>query len=134
MGDEGEGDAPAGAPAAPETTTPAADTTTAGAQMMLNTPWLTAAAVAFYATKAMWVKFREIGLAKQKKRHQKLSADQPDNKAVHLDGLETVAEEEAEEESLSEDEPDANFTPDHRSPQGLDVVKNNRIEILPVKL
>ncbi|EDV37375.2 uncharacterized protein Dana_GF13413 [Drosophila ananassae] len=132
MGDEGEGDAPAGAPAAPETTTPAADTTTAGAQMMLNTPWLTAAAVAFYATKAMWVKFREIGLAKQKKRHQKLRADQPDNKADHLDGLETVAEAEAEDES--EDEPDANFTPKHLSSQGLDVVKNNRIEILPVKL
>lgn len=124
-----EGDAAGsdvGAPAAPETTTKGADTTTAGAQMMLNTPWLTAAAVALYATRAMWVKLRELGLSKQKKQHQKLRADQPDNED-HVDGLETVLEEESEEES--EDEPEANFALDHRSPQGPDFIKNNRIEV-----
>ncbi|KAH8401753.1 hypothetical protein KR009_007672, partial [Drosophila setifemur] len=65
MGEEGaEEGAPAAAEAAVE------DTTTAGAHMMLSHPWVTAAAVTLYATRAMWTKFRELGLA----RHRKPSA------------------------------------------------------------
>ncbi|KAH8328812.1 hypothetical protein KR074_001087, partial [Drosophila pseudoananassae] len=99
------GDAPE-APAAPETTSPKADTTTAGAQLMLNTPWLTAAAVALYATRVMWAKFRELGLAKQKKRLPKLGADRPELGAAHVDGLETVEDEGEDEDASSDDEED----------------------------
>ncbi|KAH8275526.1 hypothetical protein KR026_009605, partial [Drosophila bipectinata] len=103
MGEEpaAPGGAP-GAPAAPETTSQKADTTTAGAQLMLNTPWLTAAAVALYATRVMWAKFRELGLAKQKKRLEKLAVNRPDMDAANVDGLEKVVDEEAS----SEDEED----------------------------
>ncbi|XP_002092459.3 uncharacterized protein LOC6531664 [Drosophila yakuba] len=50
----------------PDTTPRVADTTTSGARMMMQHPWLVAAAVAVYATKVMWVK-----LANQMRRFQK---------------------------------------------------------------
>ncbi|XP_016999422.2 uncharacterized protein [Drosophila takahashii] len=56
------------APVPDTTTAEPVDTTTSGARMMMHHPWLAAAAVAVYATKVMWVKLRELGLAKQKKK------------------------------------------------------------------
>ncbi|XP_043643243.1 uncharacterized protein LOC122613227 [Drosophila teissieri] len=98
-------EAPADGPAAGEevddssdTTTPApVDTTTAGARMMMIHPWLAAAAVAVYATKVMWVKFREIGVAKQKKLLKNPHSQQPKS-------LQDIEEEDSELESEAEDD------------------------------
>ncbi|XP_039482880.1 uncharacterized protein LOC120446120 [Drosophila santomea] len=99
-------DAPSDGPSAgegaddPKTTTTVApvDTTTAGARMMMIHPWLTAAAVAVYATKVMWVKFREIGVAKQKKKLLK------NQKAQQSKSLQDIDEEDSELESEAEDD------------------------------
>ncbi|XP_034478431.1 uncharacterized protein LOC117784731 isoform X2 [Drosophila innubila] len=57
MGEEG---AATPSPAPPKTTT-------SGAQALFQTnAWLTAAAVAVYTTKALWVKLRELGFGKEK--------------------------------------------------------------------
>ncbi|EDW92170.1 uncharacterized protein LOC6531663 [Drosophila yakuba] len=98
-------DAPSDGPSAgegadaPKTTTTVApvDTTTAGARMMMIHPWLTAAAVAVYATKVMWVKFREIGVAKQKKLLK-------NQKAQQSKSLQDIDEEDSELESEAEDD------------------------------
>lgn len=49
----------------PDTTPRDADATTSGARMMMQHPWLTAAVVAVYATRVIWVKLRVLRLAKQ---------------------------------------------------------------------
>ncbi|XP_043643241.1 uncharacterized protein LOC122613225 [Drosophila teissieri] len=67
---EGEGE---DAVPVPDTTPRGADTTTSGARMMTQHPWLVAAAVAVYATKVMWVK-----LANQMRRLQKQRVGNPD--------------------------------------------------------
>ncbi|EDV55637.1 uncharacterized protein LOC6548043 [Drosophila erecta] len=69
-GTSAEGEGVAAAPV-PDTTPHGVDATTSGARMMMQHPWLAAAAVAVYATKVMWVKFRALGLANQLGRLQK---------------------------------------------------------------
>ncbi|XP_016946728.1 uncharacterized protein LOC108022357 [Drosophila biarmipes] len=98
--DSGAGPTEEVAAPVPDTTTAnPEDTTTSGARMimMMNHPWLAAGAVAVYATKVMWVKFRELGLAKQKKKvkyHQeKMLKPQKDDKDC---GLESESEEESD--------------------------------------
>ncbi|XP_016999416.2 uncharacterized protein [Drosophila takahashii] len=92
------------APPPPDTTTAAPpDTTTSGARMMMHHPWLAAAAVAVYATKVMWVKFRELGLAKQKKRlknREKKSKPLQDNEE---NGSESEVESDAKEDENGPD-------------------------------
>jgi len=89
------------APVPDTTTAEPVDTTTSGARMimMMNHPWMAAAAVAVYATKVMWLKFRELGLAKQKKtirNHQdKTLKPQEDYKEC---GLESDSDEESDAE------------------------------------
>ncbi|KAL7738048.1 hypothetical protein ACLKA6_006401 [Drosophila palustris] len=61
MGDEGAAPTPA-----PTTST------TSGAQAVFQTnAWLSAAAVAVYTTKALWVKLREMGFGKGKSEDEK---------------------------------------------------------------
>ncbi|KAH8375441.1 hypothetical protein KR200_002380 [Drosophila serrata] len=64
MGEEG----------APTTAAPA-KTTASGATMMAVSPWLTAAVVAAYATKAMWVKLRRVGSSTLQKKQKVLMND-----------------------------------------------------------
>ncbi|KAH8375442.1 hypothetical protein KR200_002379 [Drosophila serrata] len=66
MGEEG----------APTTAAPA-KTTASGATMMAVSPWLTAAVVAAYATKAMWVKLRRVGSSTLQKKQKVLMNDPP---------------------------------------------------------
>jgi len=93
------------APVPDTTTAEPVDTTTSGARMimMMNHPWMAAAAVAVYATKVMWLKFRELGLAKQKKStkyQDKTLKSQKDNKEC---GLESESEEESDAEPYETD-------------------------------
>ncbi|EDW48268.1 uncharacterized protein LOC6609576 [Drosophila sechellia] len=132
MGDE---ESPAG-PGAPgeavddsaDTTTDGADTTTAGARMMMSHPWLAAAAVAMYATKVMWIKFREIGLAKQEKRFKNQLAKQSKPlQTIDEDGSESDAESDAETDAEDDDDGDV-------GPQVEDAVEGpeferNRVDI-----
>ncbi|XP_034478430.1 uncharacterized protein LOC117784731 isoform X1 [Drosophila innubila] len=70
MGEEG---AATPSPAPPKTTT-------SGAQALFQTnAWLTAAAVAVYTTKALWVKLREMGFGKEKKEDNKEGANTDSN-------------------------------------------------------
>jgi len=113
-GEESPGAAePAEAAAPPPDTTTAepVDTTTSGARMMMHHPWLAAAAVAVYATKVMWVKFRELGLAKQKKQLK--------NQNKKSKPLQDV--EENSFESESEAETDAEDDDDIRNVQDVDL-------------
>jgi len=93
------------APVPDTTTAEPVDTTTSGARMimMMNHPWMAAAAVAVYATKVMWLKFRELGLVKQKKStkyQDKTLKPQKDNKEC---GLESESEEESDAEPYETD-------------------------------
>ncbi|XP_017049243.1 uncharacterized protein LOC108093618 [Drosophila ficusphila] len=98
-GEESPGGEAAAPP--PEATTPEpVDTTTAGARMLMHHPWMTAAAVALYATRVMWVKFRELGLAKQKKR---LKDQQAKSKSLK-DDVEDVSDTDEDDEE-DDDEP-----------------------------
>ncbi|KAH8290454.1 hypothetical protein KR054_003253 [Drosophila jambulina] len=56
---------------------PPKTTTASGATMIEVGPWLTAAVVAAYATKALWVKLRHVASATRK---QKLPKDEPSQK------------------------------------------------------
>lgn len=88
-----------------DTTTSDADTTTAGARMMMIHPWLTAAAVAMYATKVMWVKLREIGLTKQEKRlKNQLAKQSKPLQTIDEDVSESDAECDAESDAESDAE------------------------------
>ncbi|XP_017049246.1 uncharacterized protein LOC108093620 [Drosophila ficusphila] len=84
----------------PDTTTGASvDTTTSGVQIMVHHPWLAAAAVAVYATKVMWVMFRELGLAKQ----EKLLPNKQDITANRIEDIEkSVLESESKFETDTE--------------------------------
>ncbi|EDV55636.1 uncharacterized protein LOC6548042 [Drosophila erecta] len=80
------------------TTIASADSTTSGARMMMNHPWLAAAAVAVYATKVMWVKLREIGLAKRLKKQQA-------KQSKSLQDVDEDTESESDEEDDDDDVP-----------------------------
>ncbi|KAL7738049.1 hypothetical protein ACLKA6_006402 [Drosophila palustris] len=81
--------------------TPAPTTsTTSGAQAVFQTnAWLSAAAVAVYTTKALWVKLREMGFGKGKSAKNENYA-QPEE-------MKNATEVESESESEAESEFDA---------------------------
>ncbi|XP_016946726.1 uncharacterized protein LOC108022353 [Drosophila biarmipes] len=96
--------AEAAAPPPDTTTAEPVDTTTSGARMMMTHPWLAAAAVAVYATKVLWVKFRELGLAKQKTR---LKNQNKKSKPLRdIEGNSSESESEAETDAEDEGAPD----------------------------
>ncbi|KAH8358285.1 hypothetical protein KR084_011606, partial [Drosophila pseudotakahashii] len=120
----GEGAPPAEvAPPPPDTTTAApVETTTSGARMMMHHPWLAAAAVAMYATKVMWVKFRELGLAKQKKRlknREKKSKPIQDNEEIGSESESEVDTDAEEDENVQNSE--------EMDPQSL--LPRNRVQL-----
>ncbi|KAH8290457.1 hypothetical protein KR054_003252 [Drosophila jambulina] len=73
---------------------PPKTTTASGATMIEVGPWLTAAVVAAYATKALWVKLRHVASAARK---QKLPKDEPSQKLQEIGN-------DADPEAESEDE------------------------------
>ncbi|KAH8290459.1 hypothetical protein KR054_003250 [Drosophila jambulina] len=80
---------------------PPKTTTASGAAMIEVSPWLTAAVVAAYATKALWVKLRHVASAARK---QKLLKNEP---SLKLEENENANENESAEETKSEYECDA---------------------------
>ncbi|KAH8257968.1 hypothetical protein KR038_003587 [Drosophila bunnanda] len=78
---------------------PAPATTASGATMMAVSPWLTAAVVAAYATRAIWAKLRRVGSVARK---QKLLKNDP---SLELQEVENDSDDSEDHKAESEDAP-----------------------------